>query len=404
MISRLQSVLDKLLDKKGIQHAVIAVESGDRSISWFAADGAADNTDRPMTPETPYFIASITKLYVATVVLRLAERGLVRLNESFAAYVPAGIADRLHVLDGVDHTGDITVRHLLSHASGLADYLEDKPKNGPPFIDRLFSQRDREVALTEVAHIVRDELRPHFPPQVLDADNRVRVRYSDTNFRLLIAVVETVLGCRWHEAVRMELLEPLKLLHTWAPGGQPLEPTYMPAALWAGDRIFNAPRILESFGDLFSTVADQLAFLRALLSGSAFNAPGTASRMQEHWNAFGFDPATPRLPGWPIEYGVGMMRFGLPRWLTPFSPVPHVVGHTGSTGCWLFHCPDLDVYTCGGVDQVSAGAIPFRVTPKVLRVLRKRRRSSPSSTRSLSGKDIKGEPRRAPEAGRRRRP
>lgn len=379
MISGLQSVLDTLLDKKGVRHAVLAVESGDRSVSWSAAGGKADNTDRPMTPETPYFIASITKLYIASVVLRLVERGLVRINESFVTYVPAGTADRLHVLDGVDRTRDITVRHLLAHASGLADYLEDKPKNGPRFIDRLLCEPDRDVALAEVAHIVRDELRPHFPPQVLDADARVRVRYSDTNFRLLIAVVETVLGCPWHKAVRMELLEPLELLHTWAPGGQPLAPTPDPAALWAGAEILNAPRMLASFGDLLSTVADQLAFLRALLSGSAFNDPGTARRMHENWNTFGFDPTTPRLPGWPIEYGMGMMRFGLPRWLTPFSPVPGVVGHTGSTGCWLFYCPDLDVYTCGGVDQVTAGAIPYRVTPKVLRVLRSRQRSSPSS-------------------------
>jgi CubicO group peptidase (beta-lactamase class C family) len=131
--------------------------------------------------------------------------------------------------------------------------------------------------------------------------------------------------------------------------------------------------MMESFGDLFSTAADQLAFLRALQSGAAFSDPATAEAMRGRWNAFGFDPTTVRLPGWPIEYGLGMMRFALPRWLTPFSSVPPVVGHTGSTGCWLFYCPELDVYTCGGVDQVTAGAVPFRAVPKVLRALRDNR-------------------------------
>ena len=380
MTSRLQSVLDRLHDKKGVQHAVLAVESGDRSFSWFAADGKADNTGRPMTPETPYFIASVTKLYIAAVVLRLVERGLVHLDEPFVTYVSEGIADRLHMLDGVDRTRDITVRHLLAHASGLADYLEDKPKTGPRFIDRLLSEGDRDVTLNEVVDIVRDELKPHFPPQDLDADGRVRVRYSDTNFRLLLAIIETVLDCSWNKVVRTELLEPLDLLHTWAPGGQPLEATHDPATLWAGAETFSAPRMLESFGDLFSTAADQLAFLRALWSGAAFNNPATAKHMRERWNTFGFDPTSPRLPGWPIEYGLGIMRFSLPRWYMPFSPVPPVIGHTGSTGCWLYYCPELDMYTCGGVDQVAAGAIPFRAIPKLLRAFRNHKRPPPSNS------------------------
>jgi CubicO group peptidase (beta-lactamase class C family) len=163
MTTSLQSVLEELLGKRGVRHAVLAVESGDRNVGWSGAGGDADGTGRWMTPDTPYFIASVTKLYIAAIVLRLAERNLVRLDDSFVTYVPAGIADHLHVLDGVDRTRDITVRHLLAHASGLADYLEDKPKTGPRFIDRLLSEGNRSVELTEVGRIVRDELTPPLP-------------------------------------------------------------------------------------------------------------------------------------------------------------------------------------------------------------------------------------------------
>lgn len=55
-----------------------------------------------------------------------------------------------------------------------------------------------------------------------------------------------------------------------------------------------------------------------------------------------------------------MVRFALPRWLTPFRRVPAVVGHTGSTGSWLFYCEELDVLLAGTVDQGTAGAVPFR--------------------------------------------
>jgi len=367
--SQLQLVLGWLLRKRGVKHAVFAVESGDGSFRWAGAGGTADGTSRQMTTDTPYFIASVTKLHIATVILRLVERGLVRMENSFGAYLPPEVSGRLHVLDGVDRSDEITVRHLLAHASGLADYLEDKPKTGLRVSDRLLSEGDREVPLVEAARIVREELTPHFPPQDLGPGSRPRVRYSDTNFRLLMGIVESVLDCRWHTAVRRELLEPLGLRHTWAPGGEPIEATIESAKLWAGTDPFECPRLLESLGDLYSTVADQIAFLRALMSGSAFGDPTTAKLMNARWHAFGFDPTTPRLPGWPIEYGLGMMRFALPRWYTPFKPLPPVVGHTGSTGCWLFYCPEIDLYSCGGVDQITAGAVPFRAVPRVLKAV-----------------------------------
>ena len=103
--------------------------------------------------------------------------------------------------------------------------------------------------------------------------------------------------------------------------------------------------------------------------------------MQQCWNRFGLptDRASLRSPGWPIEYGLGMMRFRLPRMLTPWRPVPSVVGHTGSTGCWLFYCEELDVFLCGSVDEVTAGAVPYRVVPEILRLLGSELRGRPNA-------------------------
>ncbi|MBU1475691.1 MAG: hypothetical protein KJ768_12605 [Acidobacteria bacterium] len=94
--------------------------------------------------------------------------------------------------------------------------------------------------------------------------------------------------------------------------------------------------------------------------------------MQQHWKRFGqpLDSAALRAPSWPIEYGLGMMRFALPRAFTPFRPIPPVIGHTGSTGSWLFCCPAYNLLLAGTVDQATAGAVPFRtVVPKVLRAV-----------------------------------
>ena len=94
--------------------------------------------------------------------------------------------------------------------------------------------------------------------------------------------------------------------------------------------------------------------------------------MMRCWKRFGvpLDMAALRAPSSPIEYGFGMMRLALPRLYTPFRPIPPVLGHTGSTGSWLFHCPRYGLLLAGTVDEVSAGALPFRViVPRVLRAV-----------------------------------
>jgi hypothetical protein len=70
----------------------------------------------------------------------------------------------------------------------------------------------------------------------------------------------------------------------------------------------------------------------------------------------------------PIDYGLGVMRYAPSRWMSPLYPVPAVVGHTGSNATWLFHCPDLDIVTAGTFD-VAQPPLPFRFLPQVLRAV-----------------------------------
>jgi len=276
----------------------------------------------------------------------------------------------LHRLDGADYTEAITVRHLLGHTSGLPDYIEERPKGGRTFIERLVTGGDRAWSIDETVGIVRDCLTPHFPPQPAGA-RRPKARYSDTNYQLLMAIIEAVTAQPLHQVLEELLFRPLNLRHTWMPGSAPLDPTPAPATLWFGDQPLDLPLAMRSFRDLYSTAGDTLAFLRALLRGKVFEDSSTLSRMQQRWNRFGFplDRAALRVPGWPIEYGLGMMRFRLPRVFTPLRPMPAVFGHTGSTGVWLFHCPELDVLLSGTVDQATAGSVPFRLVPEILRIV-----------------------------------
>lgn len=366
---RLQKLLRRLASRKQVKHAIMAVERGDRSFRWIGAAGEANPGGAPMQADTPYCIASVTKLYIAAVILKLYERRRLALDESITAYLPQTLATGLHRLDGVDYTAAITVRHLLGHTSGLPDYLEERPKGGKSLVERLTEEGDMSWSIEDLAEMVRNQLTPHFPPQPTHA-RRQKARYSDTNYQLLIAIIEAVAAQPLQRVFADLLFRPLNLRRTWLPGYSPLEPAPEPATLWFNGQPLNLPRAMRCLGDLFSTAGDTLIFLRALTRGEVFDDPATRELMQQRWNRFGFprDRAALRAPGWPIEYALGIMRFRLPRLFVPLRPVPAVVGHTGSTGSWLFHCPQLDLLLAGTVDQVTAGAVPYRLVPRILRI------------------------------------
>lgn len=331
-----------------------------------------------MTPATPWFIASITKIFIASTVLRMVEEGELALEDRIVDRLAAPLTQRLHVLDGEDRTHRITVEHLLAHASGLADFLEDYPAkkrsddaDRRSLVEMLVEDGDRAWSLEDTTRWVRERLTPHFAPQPLDA-RRVRIRYSDTNYQLLVGIVEARRDAHFSEALQQLILDPLGLENTWIPGharGGRHEPVV--AAFYAGTEVVELPRFLASIADMNSTCDDLIEFFRALTGGRLFRDSGTWRRMQARWNRFSIplDRAALRQPSWPIQYGLGVMRFRIPRLLAPFRPMPPVLGHTGSTGTWLFHAPEPDLYLAGAVNQITAGAVPFRVVPSVLRAV-----------------------------------
>jgi CubicO group peptidase (beta-lactamase class C family) len=261
---------------------------------------------------------------------------------------------------------------LLSHTSGLADWLEDNPKDGPSLIDRVLDEGDMALTIEDMVSVVRDQLKPHFPPQD-PAAKHPKARYSDTNYMLLIAIIEMLTGQPLHQVHAQLLFEPLDLRHTYFPGlSHPIEPTPEPMTLRAKGQPLHIPLLIQSVRGVYSTAADTLTFLRQFVRNEVFQNRETLASMQKIWNRFGFplDRAALRSPGWPIEYGLGIMRFRLPRVLTPIYPMPSVLGHTGSTGCWLFYCAQWDLLLSGSVDEVTAGAVPYRIVPKMLKILR----------------------------------
>lgn len=367
----LRKLLEQLAAKRTHPHAIMEIQRGDGTVLFSDAAGMADASGRPMTTDIPWFIASIDKTMTATVVLQLHEEGLLHVDDKLVDHLPAAVVQGIHTLNGVDHVPAITLRHLLGHGSGLPDWLEDTPKGGKAFVEELVAQGDRELDLSEALDLVR-RMKPHFAPRPLERGGQ-RIRYGSTNFMLLNAIIEERTGKVLHEVFRERLFIPLGMRHTWLAGWhEPLEPTPTPADLWFGAGPLPIPRLIKSIHSIYSTGPDLIRFLRAVVTGEAFRHAGTVERMTGTFNRFGLptDMAALRNPGWPIQYALGIMRFQIPRWSPPFRHIPAVMGHTGSTGSWLFHCPELDIFLAGTVDQGTAGAVPYRLLPKLLALMR----------------------------------
>lgn len=363
-VTRLPAALDRLAARRDVHHVLMAVRSGDGALDWRGARGDARPGGPALTTDTPYFVASIDKLVTATALFVLAERGELDLDAGLGAYLAPDLTRGLHVLRGVDRSDALTLRHLLSHTSGLADYLEDRPRGGRSLIAETLALGDVGWTFEEAFERVRSRLRPHFPPQD-PHDPRARAQYCDTNYLLLKAVLEAVTGRPVAEVYRELVFAPLGMTSTFVVSrDEPQEERVaLAATLWAGAVPLDAPVTLRSTFGMFSTLDDQLALVRGVVAGRPFaGGPGVFERMATPFRRFGqgLDPAAMRRPGWPIEYAHGVMRFHLPRALAPIGRPPAVVGHTGSTGAWAFHCRELDLDLVGTVDQVTAGPVPFR--------------------------------------------
>lgn len=351
---KLQAALDSQIGKGNIYNIVAAVQSHNRAIDFVGAAGIANpQTGAAMTPDTPYFIASVTKMYTAAIILRLYEEKRVDLNAPISEYLPSSLTQAIHIYKGIDYSDQIRVFHLINQSSGLADHEADKPRQGKSVIDELISGHDRAIDTAEAMEIVRN-LKPHFVPGA-----RGKAYYSNANYRLLGAIIENVTGKPMATNFKEMLCAPLGLQRTYLFDWTAPIPGEEPATIYLKGAPAVVPKYLSSNisdGGLVSTASESMIFLRAFFEGQLFDK-ALFERMM-NWNAIFF----------PLRYGYGLMYFQLPRFFWP-SPLPGFIGHSGSTGSFAFTCPSRAIYLAGTVNQISSPAKPFFLMMELVRAI-----------------------------------
>jgi CubicO group peptidase (beta-lactamase class C family) len=251
--------------------SIVAAVAQAGSLLWFGASGAAAPGTDP-TPNTPYRIGSLTKIFTAALVLQLRDQRRLELDEPIQRYV------------SVPWTGDCTVRQLLSHTGGLP-----AEPTGP------WWERAGGEHWPDVASLLGETL----SNPVL---HRGMFHYSNPGYAALGALVEHRCRLSWAEALQVNLLSPLRLAHTTAtpPAGAAIGYAIHPWRQLARAEVIPDYGVLAPAGQLWSTVSDLLSFA-SFLSGDDERVLSLASRREM------LEPAAPPSgAGWRSSYGLGI--------------------------------------------------------------------------------------------------
>ncbi len=333
----LQALIDTEASKPHTHGIILRVVSGDGQADFKGSAGAA-------VPDTRFPIASITKMYTAALIMQLVDDGLIKLDQPVQSILTGVDLAGLHVVKGVDYGPALTVRQLLHQTSGLADYYESDLAHD------LKLGKDRSYDLGDVLQMTKA-----LPPSA--APDTGRSHYSDTNYQLLGAVIETVTGSTYDQALQEQICQPLGLTQTGV-----LQGTNVGMQIYHKDQRLDVPLILTSMtsdGGIISTLDELLVFLRAFLEGRLFR-PESAAQMRR-WNRMFF----------PLQYGYGLMRIKLPLWMTLFRTTPELIGHSGASGSFAYYTPDRETYIVGSFNQTDAPRRPIGFMLKALATVAK---------------------------------
>lgn len=340
----LQAALDRIVASESRHRDVHEIALGVLDGKSLTHACCGDWQGNPVGPETPFLIASTSKLFISAMIFQLVAERRLTLADPVTNFFP-GELDRLHVWKGTDLTGRITLRHLLCHTSGLADYFEGQRHDGGSLAKDMFAGKDRAYGLSEVLGWVRDEMRPVFAPGA-----GKRAFYSDTNFYLLAEIVARAGGESLDAALSRRITVPLGLARTcfFKPGMSVLP-------LRLGAKVVEAPLALASMpgdGGAVSCLQDLAHFTKVFFEGGLFPKPL-------------LDDLSPyRRIFFPLRAGTGVLRFAVPRWLPPFRSGLEFTGHSGISGTVAFLSRANGRIIVGTVNQLQDRARPYRMMMK----------------------------------------
>lgn len=308
-----QAELDAILayyvydDEPGM---VLWVSEGDEH--WASAQGLASLEDgTPLAVDDSFRIGSVSKTFVATLVLQLVEEGELELDAPMSIWLDAEITDNIPYGD------EITLRHLLTMQSGIFDYTESDGFWEDADANPLYAWTAEEA----LEYIFGEE--EYFSPGA-------EFYYTNTNYILLEIIVQEVTSMTLGDAMAEYIFEPLGMDDSYMEDGANMSPDIVQGYGYYDndDELDNVTYINEGVGlgdgGIISTAADLDIFIRALLTDDLLTEDTLAEMLA-------FDAES--------GYGLGISQ-------DEFDEGATFIGHDGATAgfqSFMYYMSDADV-------------------------------------------------------------
>ncbi|WP_084265759.1 serine hydrolase domain-containing protein [Actinomadura macra] len=313
---RLRCLLDGVVAPP-VPGAILTVTGPGRSFN--GAAGVYVLGGRALRTADAFRTASVTKTMTATVALRLAERGELRLDAPIGRYLDPALVAR------IPYGSRITVRQLLEHTAGVYDYVENEE-----WFQYVLDHPYKTWKPRELVDWALRSGKPYFAPAQ-------GYHYSDTGYVLAGLVIEKAAREPLHRLYRSLLLRPLKMdrtyLEWWEGHRGPRAHNYL------GDRdTYDYNPTFDTFGGggLVSTGTDLNRFMRGLFEGRVFQRPATLHAMLR---------PSPQSIKAGESYGLGLAR------TTVGGETAY--GHGGFFGAFQFYVPKKRVAVTGTLTQAQ---------------------------------------------------
>ncbi|MBD3167752.1 serine hydrolase [bacterium] len=326
-----------------VKNAYLLVQSDKLNLDLNTAEGTTGST--PAVPGQPNHLASVGKLFTATLIGILHERGLLDFDDRIGKYLDSDLMNNLHIHKGRDHSSEILIRHLLKQTSGLNDVFH-------PLLKRLVEEPGFEITPRAAVEWGKEHLKPVAAPGK-------KHHYTDTNYYLLGLIIESITGKQFHEAMHEHIFAPLGMKHACMYGFSEAQQDsgYPPAALYIDGvdllSIDNIHQIDYAGGSVLAPLDEFLIFMRSLVNSSIIKR-STLERMLQDDIPMGF-------PMMGFSYGYSIWKT---RTIPLLAPEKYYCwGCVGITGAFMFYHPATDSCIIGTFNDSAyrAKALQFMI-------------------------------------------
>ena len=345
-LQKIDQMLQKAASKNTAADTQVRIYSDKLGIDYrFASKGSR-----------PYHGASIGKVFVAVLLLKMVNEQKLSLDQPIHELLDVKDLKELFVVNGKDHSNEVTIRQLAMHTSGLNDYFESKSSRDSNFIDQIISEPDHFWTPDELLDFTRQY-------QKAVARPGEKFFYSDTGYILLGKILEKVCGISYGGILSKYNFEPLGMKDSYLYGYSGSTTTKTMAPLFVSGVDVSKMQSLScdwSGGGVVTTTDDLLLFQTALHQGKLGDLLSEQAGFPNKFRG-------------GMHYGFGMMELHFNEFFFLLRGMPNMKGHIGITSTHMFYDDVNDVHYIMNFGSDQRMVESCRTLIKIVQILKMKR-------------------------------